>query len=174
VAKLGPGEITAAQTRAEKEQTDRQGVINEANSAQQTQATLTSMRNELGNLMQGPFAERTQTVAKYLRLIDPSWDKQVASYEDYVKNAGAVVRQVHPRPVEREAVQGMVMIQNTLPSPDLSPIGLRRVQNEMLGVNDYSSPRRKRNRPGNSSTAASQRVCFQTAFQNQVSPTASS
>jgi hypothetical protein len=63
-----------------------------------------------------------------LRLIDPSYNGQVASYEDFVKNAGSLTRQ---------AVQEFNLIQNTLPNPDMSPIGLRRVQNELIGLSDY-------------------------------------
>jgi len=54
VAKLAPYEIQAGQTRAEKEQTDRQQVITEANAAQQSRATLMKMTNETGNFVQGP------------------------------------------------------------------------------------------------------------------------
>ena len=91
-AKLGPGEIRSAETRADKEQGDRQTVINEANAAQQSRATLMNMTNEAGNFTQGPFAQYKQAASRYLRLIDPSYDGQVASYEDFVKNAGSLTR----------------------------------------------------------------------------------
>jgi hypothetical protein len=92
LTKLGPGEIRAAETHADKEQTDRQQVINEANAAQQSRATLLNMSNDAGNFTQGPFAAHYQQAARYLRLIDPSYNGQVASYEDFVKNAGALTR----------------------------------------------------------------------------------
>jgi hypothetical protein len=72
-----------------------------------------------------------------LRLIDPSYNGQVASYEDFVKNAGSLTRQAVKEVSSRAAVQEFNLIQNTLPNPDMSPIGLRRVQNELIGLSDY-------------------------------------
>jgi hypothetical protein len=137
VAQLSPYELQAGRTRAEKEQADRQTVISEANAAQQSRATLMNMSNEAGNFVQGPFAAHAQTAARYLRLINPSFNDQVASYEDFVKSAGQLTRQAVREVSSRAAVQEFNMIQSTLPNPDMSPIGMRRVQNELIGLTDY-------------------------------------
>jgi hypothetical protein len=105
--------------------------------AQQSRATLLNMANEAGNFVQGPFATHAQEAARYLRLINPSFNDQVSSYEDFVKNAGALTRTAVREVSSRAAVQEFNLIQNSLPNPEMSPIGLRRVQNEMIGLTDY-------------------------------------
>lgn len=141
IAKLGPEEEAAlrgqGEGRVKAEQAQRQKVIDEADAAQQTLATLSNMHSELGDFTQGPFAAPTQAIARYLRLIDPSWDKQVASYEDFTKNAGTITRQAVREVSGRAAVQEYQMIQNTLPSQDMSPVGVGRVMNELTGLSDY-------------------------------------
>ena len=120
MTELGPGQHAALVTRADEEQTQRQKVINDANTAQQSQAGLQNMQNDMGNFKQGPFAAHYQAAATYLRLIDPSWNGQVSGYEDFVKNAGALTRTAVHDTSSRAAAQEYTMINATLPNPEMS------------------------------------------------------
>ncbi len=171
VAKLGPGQTESLVVRGKEEQTQRQKVIDEANNAQQTRATLMSMENAASNFVQGPFAQHAQTAASYLRLIDPTFDKQVGSYEDFVKNAGMLTRQAVKDVSSRAAVQEFTMIGNTLPNPDMSPIGLRKVQNELIGLSDYRLAKAQAQQQFEQGHGGIGNVSgFETQFQKQASP----
>lgn len=171
VAALGPGQRTALETRAKAEQDQRQKVIDEANLAQQSRATVMNMANEAGNFVQGPFASHAQEAARYLRLIDPSYNGQVASYEDFVKNAGALTRQAVKEVSSRAAVQEFNLISSTLPNPEMSPIGMRRVQNELIGLSDYRIAKSQAQQQWEQTHGGIGNVSgFETAFQKQVSP----
>jgi muramidase (phage lysozyme) len=171
VAGLGPGERQALVTRAEKEQADRQKVIDEANSAQQQRATLLNMANEAGRFYQGPGAPQVQGAARYLRTIFPSFDGQVASYEDFVKNAGNLTRQAVRETSSRAAVQEFRLIGDTLPSVEMSPRGLQSVQNELIGLTDYRIAKAQAQQAWEQAHGGPGNVTnFETTFQRQASP----
>src|SRR5579885_1618977 len=171
VAALGPGQEKGHNVRAEEEQKQRQRVIDEANAAQQTRATLMNMSAEVGNFTLGPFAAHAQTALRYLRLIDPSYNGQVASYEDFIKNAGALTRSAVREVSSRAAVQEFTMIQNTLPNPEMSPQGLRRVQNELIGLSDNKIAKAQAQQQWEQQHGGIGNVSgFETAFQKQASP----
>ncbi len=173
IAALGPGEREALIARAKDEQTSRQQVITDANAAQQQRATLMSMGNEIGNFVQGPFAQHAQTAASYLRLINPSFDGQVASYEDFVKNAGSMLRQAVHDVSSRAAVQEYNLIGATLPNPDMSPLGLQRIQNQLIGLSDYKIAKAQAQQQWEQAHGGIGNVSgFETAFQKQASPNA--
>jgi hypothetical protein len=65
---IGPGTNAALTAQADAEQKQRQKVIDDANAAQQSQATLQNTQNEVGNFVQGPFSAHAQEAASYLRL----------------------------------------------------------------------------------------------------------
>jgi hypothetical protein len=92
-------------------------------------------------MVHGPFAPAAQSAATYLRLIDPSFNKQVSSYEDLYSNANELVRkavrQSDPNP---SFVQTQMAFQS-LPVPEKSPEGLRIITNRMIGVNDHDTAR---------------------------------
>jgi hypothetical protein len=178
---LAPGAVAAATTmkgaesgavdRAKAEQEQRQKVINEANAAQQSRATLMSMANEAGKFVQGPFAQHAQTAASYLRLINPDYNEQVGAYEDFVKNAGSLTRQAVKEVSSRAAVQEFNLIQSTLPNPDMSPLGLQRVQNELVGLSDYKIAKSQAQEQWEGQHGGPGNVAgFETAWQKQASP----
>jgi hypothetical protein len=170
-SKLGPGETEALKMRGEEEQKQRQVVINEANQAQRDAATIQNMVSEEGKFVSGPFAEHAQEAARYLRLIDPSYNGQVASYEDYLKNSGNLVRQAVRETSGRAAVQEFNMIANTLPTPETSPQGRLRVQNELLGLSDYRVAKGQAQQQWEAAHGGPGRVTdFETTFQKQASP----
>jgi hypothetical protein len=137
LAEIGPGAREALVARAQTEQKDRQAVLAEAQSAQSQQATLQRLATDAPKFVQGPFAGVAQEASRYLRLIDPSYDGQVASFEDFVKNAGNLTRQATKEVSSRAAFQEMQFISSTLPSPEMSPKGLQQVVGEYEGLNDY-------------------------------------
>jgi len=169
VTGLGPGVVRGLETRATKEEDQRQKIIDDANAALRDQATVKTMASESDNFTRGPFADHVQEAARYLRLIDPSWNGQVASYEDFTKNAGQLTRQAVRETSARAAVQEFQMIANTLPSPEMSPIGMRRVQNELLGLSDFriAKAQAQRQWEGTHNNSVSG---FETAFATQASP----
>jgi hypothetical protein len=171
MTELGPGQHAALVTRADEEQTQRQKVINDANTAQQSQAGLQNMQNDMGNFKQGPFAAHYQAAATYLRLIDPSWNGQVSGYEDFVKNAGALTRTAVHDTSSRAAAQEYTMINATLPNPEMSENGLRMVTNELMGLNDFKTAKSQAQAQWEQSHGGIGNVSgFETDFQNKVSP----
>lgn len=158
-----------AKEQAEAEQKQRQKVIDDANVAQKSQATLVTMQNEIPNFTQGPFSAHVQAASEYLRLINPSYNGQVASYEDFVKNGGALIRQTVKEVSSRAAAQEFNVIAQSLPNPDMSPMGMRRVTNEMMGINDFTQAKAQAQQAWEQQHNG-QVHGFETAFQNQVSP----
>jgi hypothetical protein len=171
VAALGPGQHAALVARADKEQADRQQVITEANAAQQSRATLLNMQNETPEFYKGAGADKWQGLARYLRIIDPSWNGQVSGFEDFQKNAGALTRQAVKEVSSRAAVQEFNLIGNSLPNPEMSPIGLRRVQNEMIGLTDYRLAKAQAQQQWEQAHGGPGNVTgFETYFQRAASP----
>jgi hypothetical protein len=172
-AELGPGQHAALVARADAEQKQRQLVIDQANTAQISQAGLQNMQNDVaGGFKQGPIAAQYQKMATYLRLIDPSWNGQVANYEDFVKNAGSLTRTAVHDTSSRAAAQEYTMINATLPSPEQSPNGLQMVTNELMGLNDYKTVKAQaqakwEQKPGGGIGNVSG---FETDFQKNLSP----
>jgi hypothetical protein len=96
------------------------------------------MKNEAGSFYQGPFAGNVvQQASRILRMISPGFDQQVASFEDFTKNAGQLTRSAVRETSSRAAVQEFKLIDEALPHPEMSPIGLQRVLNEYMGLNDF-------------------------------------
>jgi len=136
-SKLGVGPETALRERAEAEQKDRQETIEGGESAQTQQAILSRLKDDAPQFTQGPFAGYTQTANTYLRALFGTQAPQVASYEDFVKNAGSLTRAAVRETSSRAAVQEFRLIDATLPSPEMSPQGLQQVINEYQGLNDF-------------------------------------
>jgi hypothetical protein len=135
--KLGPGQETSLKERAEEEQKDRQETIEAGAAAQQQQATLTTLKAEAPNFYTGPFAEHIHDANAVMRAMFGADVPAVASYEDFVKNAGNLTRQAVRETSPRAAVQEFRLISEALPNPEISPIGLQRVISEYQGLNDY-------------------------------------
>jgi hypothetical protein len=172
IIKLGPGEEHSLVSRADAEQKHRQAVIDQANTAQVSQVGLQNMQNDVaGGFKQGPFASHYQTVGTYMRLIDPSWNGQVANYEDFVKNAGALTRTAVHDTSPRAAAQEYTMINATLPNPELSPNGLQMVTSELMGLNDYKIVKAQAQAAWEQKNGGIGNVSgFETDFQKNLSP----
>ena len=169
LSRPGPAQEHAMTTRATKEEDQRAAVINEANAAAANRATLLNMENDAGRFVQGPFADHVQEAATYLRLIDPSWNGQVSSYEDFKKNAGQLTRNAVRETSSRAAVQEFNLIANTLPQPTTSPQGFHRVQNELIGLTDFRLAKAQAQQQWEAAHSGSV-AGFETTFQRQLSP----
>ena len=166
---LSPYQSTAQTKRATEEEEVRAGTIADAKSAQGQQATLQNAMDQVPSFTTGPFAEHVQEAGRYLRLIDPKWDGQVASYEDFVKNSGALLRQAVHDVSSRAAVQEYNLIGKTLPGPDMSPQGLQRVFGQLMGLNDYKIAKAQAQQTWEAARGGSVGG-FETDWQKQVTP----
>lgn len=137
--KLGPGQEAALKERAEAEQKDRQETIEEGEAAQGQQAILARLRDDAQQFSPGPLAGYAQTANSYMRALFGTQAPQVASFEDFIKNAGALTRAAVRETSSRAAVQEFRLIDATLPSPQMSPQGLQQVINEYQGLNDWKT-----------------------------------
>jgi hypothetical protein len=171
IAGPGPGRTATMTQQAEHEQAQRQTVINQANSSQQAQVTLANMARDAGKFYQGPFANEVAEARDVLRLVDPSQTVPVASYEDFIKNAGMLTRTAVKEVSSRAAVQEYNMINNTLPNPTMSPQGLRQVSNELMGLNDYHIVKAQAQQQWENAHSGSIHG-FETDFQNNLTPMA--
>ena len=168
---LGPGERTALETRAREEQTQRQKTIDAAAAAQQAQGTLVKMGIDADKIYTGPLAQEVQGINRYLRLINPSFNEPVASYDDFVKNGGQLTRQTVRQLSSRAAVQEYNLVNDTLPNPTMSPQGLRRVIGEFMGLNDYAVVKAQAQEDWERQHGGIGHVeGFETAFQKNTSP----
>lgn len=175
IVKLGPQRTeelegvgkTAAETREQN--------IAAGGAAQMQQASLMAMKADAPNFYTGPFADHVQQARSLLRFMAPDSDipNEVASYEDFNKNSGLLVRQAVHDQSPRAAVQEFRLITSQLPNNEMSPMGLNRTINEFMGLNDYRiaksaaqqqwEQRQGSNGPGDVSG-------FENNWQNTVSP----
>jgi len=134
-----PGEISGSETRAKNEENQIPVFQKEGEAARNDIALLKSMKDAAGNIHQGLLAGPTQSVAKLMRMVDPSFDKQVAGYEELTKNSGTFVRNAVRGTDSNPSTQMFSMIQASLPQPETSPLGFRRVTDQMLGLAQYKA-----------------------------------
>jgi hypothetical protein len=163
-----PGEITRDNARATSDEKAADAIIGKADKAAVSRASLLNLEAEAGRFVQGPFAPFAQKAASYLRLIDPKWNEQVGSYEAFEKNAGLLIRQAVRETDSNPAVQQFNMIRQSLPNPETSPQGLRKVVPQLIGIHDYdiaSSQALRQYEQANGNNAG-----FQTWWQKQASP----
>lgn len=175
LAKLSPQRAEELKGVGEEAAKTREENIDAATAAQAQQSSLMTLKSEAPQFYTGPFAEHVQQAKSFMRLL-PGGDalaNQVASYEDFNKNAGALVRQAVREQSPRAAVQEFRLITEQLPNPEMSPAGLGRVVNELMGLNDYriaksQAQQQWENRPG--SSGVGDVSGFETDWQQKVSP----
>lgn len=173
VTGIGPGAETSLRMRAEAEQKSRQQTIDAGASAQAQQATLQTMKADAPNFYQGLFADHVNDAKAFVRLL-PGGDAvadQVASYESFIKNAGALTRQAVKDTSPRAAVQEFKLINSALPNPENSPLGFQRVANEYMGLNDYHMVKTQAQNVWESNHGGPGNVTgFETDWQSKTSP----
>lgn len=82
--------------------------------------------------------EALQSAGKFLGWDTSSLDQPIASYQDYAKLAGNLVRTAAHEVGSRTGVQEMGMIQKVMPSTETSDGGIHLVGNQMMGMNDFA------------------------------------
>lgn len=113
-----------------------------ADQAKNMSFTLEQMRNESATWPMGKGSTALLTAQQYLKPIANAvgstlFDKPVADYEAFQKNAGTLVRQAVKEVSSRAAVQEFQMIQNQLPSSEMSRQGFNQIVDQFQAVNDY-------------------------------------
>lgn len=168
--KFSPGEESAMKQRGEKVEDFAAEVDADAAKAMQTRTTLANMDYAVQRgFAEGKTADAQNMAAQYLRLIDPSWNGQVANYEDYVKNLGTVTRQAVRETSARAAVQEFTMIGNALPEPNTSPQGKQQMLAELIGNEQYKLAKQQAQQQWRDTHNQSV-VGFESDFARRVSP----
>lgn len=116
-----------------------------ADNSRQANFTLEQMKAESQSWDMGKGGTALMNAQKYLKsaaavigLKDTWLDKPVADFESFQKNAGTLTRQAVKEVSSRAAVQEFTMIQNQLPSADMSRGGFNQIVNQFQAVNDYN------------------------------------
>lgn len=175
LAKLSPQRVEEMKGVGEEAAKTREEIIDEANAAQAQQANLETMKADAAQFYTGPFANHYAEAQQLLRLINPSeaQNLKVASYEDFNKSAGQLIRSTVREQSSRAAVQEFKLITQQLPNAEMSPQGLGYVVDDLMGINDYRIAKAQaqhawEQRPG--SQGPGDVSGFETDWQKQVTP----
>jgi hypothetical protein len=105
---------------------------------------LDQMRNQSQTWAQGKFADAKNDALSYLDgfaktfgLSDPGIAQRVGDFQSFNKNAMELTRQAVRATSGRAAVQEFTMIQQALPSAEMSQQGFIQIANQMSSLNDY-------------------------------------
>jgi hypothetical protein len=114
-----------------------------ADNSRRANFTLDQMRRESETWNMGKGGTALMTAQQYLKPIANSmgstmFDKPVADFEAFQKNTGVLVRQAVKEVSSRAAVQEFSMIQNQLPSANMSRQGFNQISDQFQAVNDYN------------------------------------
>lgn len=120
-----------------------QGYRDSADAAFKLKPQLQTIAGEIGNVVNGPFADWAQTGATYLRLFDPRFDKQVSSYENWVSTANEMVRNAVKASDPNPTLVQTKMAMDSMPLPPKSEAGLRAMTSRMMAVQDHEIARAK-------------------------------
>lgn len=103
------------------------------------QMELSSQSWKMGKFseVQGDARAYMQSFAKMFTDKETVFDKPVADFQSFQKNAGHLVRQAVREVSSRAAVQEYQMIQKSLPSADMSRGGFMQIKNQMQSMYDY-------------------------------------
>jgi hypothetical protein len=121
-----------------KTMADQRATIDEeAKSARQANFILDQMKDESQGFQMGKWADAEATANKYLRTLNPKFDKPVANYEAFVKNAVTLTNEEVRQVSSRAAVQEYKAIQSSQPQAQMSPQGFKQIINQKYALNDY-------------------------------------
>lgn len=114
-----------------------------ADNSRQANFTLDQMRRESETWDMGKGGTALMTAQQYLKPIanmlgSNALDKPVADFEGFQKNTGTLVRQAVKEVSSRAAVQEFNLIQNQLPSANMSRQGFNQIANQFQSVNDFN------------------------------------
>ena len=183
------GTVAPAMTPGQKAESDAYGgemakvlpaLTDKANNSRQANFTLDQMRQESQSWDMGKGGATLATAQQYLKplanaLGSTMFDKPVADFESFQKNAGTLTRQAVKEVSPRAAVQEFQMIQGQLPSANMSRQGFDQIVNQFQAVNDFNIAKAqagqlwkddKENNPSGSMSG------FETQWNKNVTPSA--
>ena len=116
-----------------------------ANAAKLQNSMLDEMQSAASNFRMGWGADTQQHAVSMLQglgqmlgIDTTGIDKQVGSYQDFVKLSGGFLRQAAHETSSRVGVQEMQLISRSLPSPEMSPDGFGLIAPQIKAINDMS------------------------------------
>ncbi|MDE2101691.1 MAG: hypothetical protein KGL39_30880 [Patescibacteria group bacterium] len=140
---MTPGQKQESTTYGEQLAKVLPTLADKADQSQQANFTLDQMRNESATWNMGKGGTALMTAQQYLKPLANSlgstvFDKPVADFESFQKNTGTLVRQAVKEVSSRAAVQEFNLIQNQLPSADMSRRGFNQIADQFQAVNDFN------------------------------------
>jgi len=136
-----PGAVAEAKGRGEanvKRETDYRAA---GDAAQSMKATILNISSELQNVVHGPFADWAQLAASYGRLVDPSFNQQVKSYEEANSAVNELVRKAVKQSDPNPTFLQTKMAIDAMPTPLRSPGGVEKITNRMIGLQNHDIAR---------------------------------
>jgi hypothetical protein len=112
-----------------------------------------------------------QGIGQMLGLDTSGIDKQVGSYQDFVKLSGGFLRQAAHETSSRVGVQEMQLISRSLPSPEMSPDGFGLIAPQIKALGDMSMAKQQAGSAWAQSHGGSY-AGFETDWNKNVSPAA--
>lgn len=146
-----------------------------ANNSRQANFTLDQMRQESQSWDMGKGGTALATAQQYMKpfanaLGSTVFDQPVADFESFQKNTGTLVRQAVKEVSPRAAVQEFQLIQNQLPSANMSRQGFNQIVNQFQAVNDFNIAKAQAGQAWRDSHGTMDK--FETEWNKNVTPSA--
>jgi hypothetical protein len=138
--KASPGAVKTQEGLAGANVKDFETVQNEARAAAGALTQATFMRQEAPNFHAGPGSHEINFMNKALVSLGMGSDdaaKSAASYESFIKDAGALARSQAQAISQRVGVQELQAVAGTMPGADNTQRGLDRTLAQIQGLSDY-------------------------------------
>jgi len=137
---LDPATATELPARAGQSVTAFSNVAGEGQRAQEQNAVLSNMRNDLENFKAGPGAHTVNDLQKVIQGwvpgLNDAYKTKIAAQESFDKLANQLVTTAEPGSDARQAV-----LQGANPNSAQSPEGVDFILRQLQGVNDYKQAR---------------------------------
>lgn len=178
------GTLPPAMTPAQKAESTKYGdklaevlpvLAEKADNSRQANFTLDQMKSEAETWRMGKGGTALMEAQKYLKPIanqfgSTAFDKPVADFEAFQKNAGVLTRQAVKEVSPRAAVQEFQMIQNQLPSADMSRGGFNQIVDQFQAVNDFNIAKHQAGEAWRSATGSMDK--FEAEWNKNITPSA--
>lgn len=178
------GTMPPAMTPAQKAESSGYGeqlakvlptLAEKADNSRQANFTLDQMKSEAQTWNMGKGGTALMAAQQYLKPLANSlgstvFDKPVADFEAFQKNAGVLTRQAVKEVSPRAAVQEFQMIQNQLPSADMSRGGFNQIVDQFQAVNDFNIAKHQAGEAWRSATGSMDK--FEAEWNKNITPSA--
>lgn len=143
LAAMTPGQAKESAGYGEEMAKVLPALTDKANNSRQANFTLDQMKTEAQTWSMGKGGTALMTAQQYMKPIanalgSAAFDKPIADFESFQKNAGVLTRQAVKEVSPRAAVQEFQMIQNQLPSADMTRGGFNQIVDQFQAVNDFN------------------------------------